>query len=109
MDESECADPLDPGCIPEGPDLPGTATPPPPSGDNGMGAILLLGALIAGLAGLAFFAVYRRVPSTEPELAYRGVTSLATRLGYGPRPAQTVYEFAAGLGELVPVARKTCT
>ena len=46
------------------------------------------------------------MPSTEPEFAYRGVTALATRLGYGPRPTQTVYEFSAGLGELVPVAQE---
>jgi hypothetical protein len=46
------------------------------------------------------------MPSTQPELAYKGVTSLATRLGYGPRPSQTAYEFAAGLGELVPVAQE---
>ena len=102
----ECADPLDPECFEEGGVPPGTIVPPPHPGDGGMGALLLLGTLIAGLAGLAFFAVYRRMPSTEPELAYRGVTSLATRLGYGPRPSQTVYEFSAGLGELVPVAQE---
>ena len=62
-------------------------------------------AVVTGLIALAAFAIVRRVPSTEPELAYRGVTKLATRLGYGPRPSQTAYEFAAGLGELVPVAQ----
>ncbi len=62
-------------------------------------------AIVAGLIALAVLAIMRRVPTTEPELAYRGVTKLATRLGYGPRPSQTAYEFAAGLGELVPVAQ----
>ena len=66
----------------------------------------MIGAIIAALGGLALFAAYRRMPTTEPELAYKGVTSLATRLGYGPRPSQTAYEFAAGLGELVPVAQQ---
>jgi hypothetical protein len=28
----------------------------------------------------------------------------ASRLGFGPRPTQTVYEYAASLGDLVPVA-----
>jgi hypothetical protein len=67
--------------------------------------VIAVMAVIAGLVGLAVLAIMRRVPTTEPELAYRGVTRLATRLGYGPRPSQTAYEFAAGLGELVPVAQ----
>jgi len=29
----------------------------------------------------------------------------ASRFGFGPRPTQTVYEYAATLGELVPVAK----
>jgi hypothetical protein len=64
-----------------------------------------------GIAGLVLILVllvlvaFRRLPRAEPELAYRGIASLARRLGYGPRPAQTAYEFAAGLGELVPAAR----
>ena len=101
----ECADPLDPACFEEGGELPGTVTPPPPT-DGGIGGILMIGAIITALGALALFAAYRRMPKTEPELAYRGVTSLATRLGYGPRPSQTAYEFAAGLGELVPVAQE---
>ncbi len=105
--ETECADPLDPACFEEPGVLPEPVLPPPPSAtDSGLGPIALMGAIIAGLLALAVFAVYRRMPATEPELAYRGVTSLATRLGYGPRPSQTAYEFAAGLGELVPVARE---
>jgi len=101
----ECADPLDTACFEDGGVLPGTVTPPPPT-DGGIGGILMIGAIIAALGGLALFAAYRRMPSTQPELAYKGVTSLATRLGYGPRPSQTAYEFAAGLGELVPVAQE---
>jgi hypothetical protein len=54
---------------------------------------------------LAAWVTLRRIPSTQPELAYSGIARLATRLGYGPRPAQTTYEYAARLGELVPVAR----
>jgi hypothetical protein len=105
--ETECIDPFDtPPCEEDGPVLPGPTTPAPPT-DVGLGPIALMAALILGLAGLALlFAYRRRVPTTEPELAYRGVTSLAARLGYGPRPSQTAYEFAAGLGELVPVAQE---
>ena len=37
--------------------------------------------------------------------AYRHVVGIASRLGYGPRPSQTIYEYADSLGRLVPVAR----
>ena len=36
---------------------------------------------------------------------FSGLTRSRTRLGYGPRPSQTAYEYADRLGELVPVAR----
>jgi hypothetical protein len=103
--ELECADPLDEECI-NGGTTPDPAAPQTPgaSSDGGLGSILAVGAIIMGLLALAVWAGLRRIPTTEPELAYRGVTRLATRLGYGPRPAQTAYEFAAGLAELVPVA-----
>ena len=104
--ETECADPLDPECLGEdGLPLPSNPTPPPVAGVGGWGSILAVGAVVMGLLALAVWATLRRIPTTEPELAYRGVTRMATRLGYGPRPAQTAYEFAAGLAELVPVAQ----
>ena len=56
------------------------------------------------LAGLLAFALIRRVPSSEPELIFSGLSRLAARLGYGPKPSQTPYEFAENLGQLVPVA-----
>jgi hypothetical protein len=56
------------------------------------------------LFALAVWTAVKRIPSTQPDVAYRGIARLAARLGHGPRPAQTVYEFASGLGELVPVA-----
>jgi transglutaminase-like putative cysteine protease len=107
VDIGPCSDdPDDLSCL--GGDGDSTLNPPGSgsSGDAGLSAILMIGAIIAALGGLALFAAYRRMPETEPELAYRGVTSLAARLGYGPRPSQTAYEFAAGLGQLVPVAQE---
>ena len=80
--------------------------PPLPGGsaDRLVGPLAVIGLLAAiGLFVLAFG--LRRLPRTEPELAYRGVTRLAARLGYGPRPSQTAYEFADGLGEVVPAVR----
>lgn len=101
--ELECADRIDceTGPIPE------AAIPPPPSStptDSNWTPMLIVGLIVLGLVAAALWAALRRVPQTEPEQAYRGVARLATRLGYGPRPSQTAYEFAAGLGELVPIA-----
>jgi transglutaminase-like putative cysteine protease len=84
--------------VPELPQLPG-----PPS--ESVVPIFLGGALILMLALLAVWAALRRIPATQPELAYSGITRLATRLGHGPRPAQTAFEYAARLGELIPVAK----
>jgi hypothetical protein len=83
----------------------------PPVGPSGgppaAGALPLLavGGLILLAVALAAWVALRRIPSTQPELAYSSIARIATRLGYGPRPAQTTYEYAARLGELVPVAR----
>jgi len=33
------------------------------------------------------------------------VTRLAARFGFGPRPNQTVYEYAGVLGDVLPIAR----
>ncbi len=64
----------------------------------------VIGALALGLGGgLAWF---RRFPGREPEVAWRGIVSLATRLGVGPRPSETPYEYTVTLSKVVPgVAR----
>ena len=69
-----------------------------------LGAVAVLLAII--LAALAFV-VWRRGPrgQTSPDRAYGTVTRMASRLGYGPRPNQTVYEYAGTLGEVLPDAR----
>jgi hypothetical protein len=33
------------------------------------------------------------------------VTALAGRFGFGPRPNQTVYEYATALGDVLPIVR----
>ena len=76
----------------------------PPASASDLMPVLAIILLVAGALVFGGIAAMRRLPSTEPEIAYRGITRLAARLGHGPRPAQTAYEFAAGLGELVPVA-----
>ena len=63
---------------------------------------LVLAALALGAALLWF----RRFPGRDPELAWRGVVGLATRLGAGPQPSQTPYEYAATLSRVVPTAAR---
>jgi len=102
--ETECADPLDTECL-NGSDTPLPDAAPPPPGQDLSIVIALIGLLTFGLV-LVLLAAYRRVPSTEPELAFNAISRLATRLGYGPRPSQTTYEYADRLGTLVPAARE---
>ncbi len=99
--QPDCIDPLDPTCnkgsLPidsttrSGPQLPIPLL------------MVLLAVLLLGV-GLIYF-LFRRVRLSEPEAAFEGVAALARRLGYGPQPAQTTYEYADRLSELVPVAR----
>ena len=70
---------------------------------------LLLGAGLAlllsiGVAGLLLFR-FRRLSEPDGGVAYRGIVSLATRLGYGPHPSQTEYEYAGALSETLPDVR----
>jgi hypothetical protein len=63
--------------------------------------------LLATIVGLIALATWRRGPrgQTSPDRAYGTVTGIASRLGYGPRPSQTVYEYAGALGDVLPTAR----
>ena len=98
----ECITPRQPNC---GPDVTSVTPPGPPSNpDSALGVMIaVLGLGAAGLLALGFV-FFRRVPKGGPELAFNSISRLAARLGYGPQPAQTTYEYAERLGELVPVA-----
>ncbi len=63
--------------------------------------------LAAGVLGLAFVA-WLRGPRGElsPDTAWNALSRTATRFGVGPRPTQTVYEYATSLVQLVPVAER---
>ena len=65
---------------------------------------VLLAMVVFGVA----IAAWARGPrgDVSPESAWQTLSRTASRLGFGPRPAQTVYEYAAALGKLVPVAEK---
>jgi hypothetical protein len=60
--------------------------------------------MLTVIGGLLLFRL-RRLPGGNDSLAYRGIVSLATRLGYGPHPSQTEYEYAGTLSEVIPGAR----
>ncbi len=89
---------------------PGDAGPQGPvsvdrPGDRSL--FIVLTVLLALLVGGIALAAWLRGPRGEisPDTAWRTMARGASRLGFGPRPTQTVYEYAASLGELVPVAK----
>jgi transglutaminase-like putative cysteine protease len=97
-----------------GPTRPGQ-TPPSTFGPGGPGGptngevgpfIAIALVLMVGIAGLVY-AAYRRTPRRpmHPDKAWGSLASLARRFGLGPRPSQTVYEYAGALGDAVPAAR----
>jgi len=76
-------------------------------GGPGSGPFIVVGLLLAiAVGGLAFIA-WQRGPRTvaEPDAVWRGVVGLARRFGFAPRPSQTVFEYSAALGEVLPNAR----
>ncbi len=70
---------------------------------------VLLGLAIALLVAvlLVSFLAWRRGPRdvTTPDGVYASVAGLARRFGFGPRPTQTAYEYAAALGDILPSVR----
>ena len=87
---------------------PGSDTP---GGGTGIGPFIAIAIILAiGVLALAY-AAYRRTPSKpmHPDQAWGSLGRLAARFGLGPRPSQTVYEYAGALGEAVPDARVELT
>ena len=69
--------------------------------------LILVGVLLAVAILLLGFIAWRRGPrsATTPEGVYASIASLARRLGFGPRPTETAYEYATALGDLLPAVR----
>jgi transglutaminase-like putative cysteine protease len=90
------------GSIPPGGGGSGSTT------NGGSGPLGVVAVLLALAVIVAAVAVARRrtiAQPMHPDTAWGGLGSLAARFGFGPRPAQTVYEYAGSLGEVVPTAR----
>ncbi len=88
------------------PENPGASTPR--SDSDGSGLLIVLALLLAALILAVAIAAWVRGPRGElsPDAAWRVTTRSASRFGYSQRPTQTVYEYAATLGDLVPDARE---
>ncbi len=88
-------------------DASGGATGGTTDGGPGSGPLVAVGILLAIAMGALAFVAWQRGPRTppEPDSVYRGVVRLARRLGFAPRPSQTVFEYTAALGEVLPNAR----
>ena len=80
----------------------GGRTPGPP-----IAPFIAIAVLLAVIVGALAFYVWTRGPrgGTTADHAYRTVIRIAARFGFGPRPDQTVYEYAGSLGEVLPIAR----
>ncbi len=72
-----------------------------------LGPLVAVGVLLLLVFAALAFIVWQRGPrgETSAERAYGTVARLAARFGFGPRPTETVYEFADALGEILPTAR----
>jgi hypothetical protein len=89
------------------PEVPPPSDVPGSGGDN-TGVIISLAGIVGLLAAAASVLLLfrlRRLPDGDDSLAYRGIVSLATRLGFGPHPSQTEYEYARTLSETIPGVR----
>jgi Transglutaminase-like superfamily/Domain of unknown function (DUF4129) len=75
--------------------------------DSGPGPFIAIALLLILGVGAVALAAFRRAPQKpmHPDQAWGSLGRLAARFGLGPRPSQTVYEYAGMLGEAVPAVR----
>jgi len=80
---------------------------PTASSGGSTGGFVLVGLLLLAVMAALVILAWQGGPRTaqEPDKVYGGVVRLARRLGFGPRPNQTVYEYAGSLGDVLPGAR----
>jgi transglutaminase-like putative cysteine protease len=91
-----------------GRNLPAGDTPPTGGGGPADRALLVVFAVLLTVVVVTIaIAAWVRGPRGQmtPDTAWQSMARAATRFGVGPKPTQTVYEYATALGELVPVAK----
>lgn len=82
-----------------------------PGGTGGRGAaagpLIAVTLVLAVVVGALVLTAWRRGPRgpVSADGAYDGMARLAERLGFGPRPHQTVYEYTGSLADVMPGAR----
>jgi hypothetical protein len=76
-------------------------------GAGTLGPLVAVLALLLLVVGVVAFLAWQRGPrgGTTADEAYGTVTRIASRFGFGPRPAQTVYEYAGVLSDVLPTVR----
>ena len=80
---------------------------PPIDRTGPVGPLIAMTLLLAVILGSLAVVAWRRGPRgpVSADGAYGMVTRLATRFGFGPRPEQTVYEYAGALADVLPAVR----
>ncbi len=90
----------------------GDLTPLPSSGGSNPTVPLALVAILLLIVGVsAVFIAWRRGRSRviQPDAVYSSIARLAGRVGFAPRPNETVYEYTGALAQVIPAARPELT
>ena len=89
------------------PGVGGGTTTGPGGGGGVAGPFIVVSLILLVVVGGIAFLAWQRGPRgpTTPDGAYAGMTRLAARLGFAPRPTQTAYEYASALGDVLPNIR----
>jgi transglutaminase-like putative cysteine protease len=86
---------------------PGGAGTPFTRNQTPVGLFIAMTILLVVVVGSIAAVAWRRGPRglLSADDAYGSVSRLAARLGFGPRPTQTVYEYAGALADELPMVR----
>jgi transglutaminase-like putative cysteine protease len=86
---------------------PGQFLPGQGTAAGAAGPLIVAALLLAATVGILAFLAWQRGPRgpVTADGVYGSITRLAARFGFGPRPDQTVYEYAGALAEVIPIAR----
>jgi hypothetical protein len=88
-------------------DDPGGTGNRPNANQGTTGLLIAFAVLLAVIVGAVAAVAWGRGPRgpVSADDAYRSIARLATRLGFAPRPTQTIYEYAGALANELPMVR----